>query len=65
MLVMLGFGVISLWGAPVSLPTFATAQFKRVFYCSRAVRWMLPLGCCRVLHLVVLYGYQGADCDAE
>ena len=26
---------------------------------------MLPLGCGRFLHLVVLYGYQGADADAE
>ena len=35
------------------------------FACGRAVRCMLPLGCSRFLHLVVLYGYQGANADAE
>ena len=35
------------------------------FDCGRAVRCMLPLGFGRFLHLVVLYGYQGADADAE
>ena len=42
-------GVGSLTGAPVALPSFATSQFK-VFF-----DW----------HLFVLYGYQGADTDAE
>ena len=60
-----GVGVVSLRGAPVSLPTFATAQFKRFFDYGHAVRCMLPLGRGRFLHLVVLYGYQGADRDAE
>ena len=62
-----GVGVVSLWGAPLSLPTVATAQFKRFFFfdCGRAVRFMLPLECGRFLHLVVLYGYQGADREAE
>ena len=55
MLVMLGVGVVSLSGAPKSLPTFATAQFKRFFDCGRAVRCM-PLGTGRFMHLVVLYG---------
>ena len=39
-----GVGVISMTGAPVSLPTFATAQFRRFFDCGRAVRCLLPLG---------------------
>ena len=60
-----GVGVISMRGAPVSLPTFATAQFKRFFDCGRAVRCMLPLGAGRFMHVVVLYGYQEADTDAE
>ena len=60
-----GVGVVSLRGAPLSLPTFATAQFKRFFDCGRAVRCMLPLGAGRFMHLVVLYGYQGADADPE
>ena len=60
-----GVGVVSLRGAPLSLPTFATAQFKRFVDCGRAVRCMLPLVCGRFLHLVVLYGYQGTDREAE
>ena len=39
-----GVGVVSMWCAPLALPTFATAQFQRFFDCSRAVRCMLPLG---------------------
>ena len=60
-----GVGVISLRGASLSLPAFATAQFKRFFDCGRVVRCMLPLGLGRFMHLVVLYGFQGADTDAE
>ena len=52
-------------GAPLALPTFATAQFKSFFDCGRAVRCMLPLASGRFLHLFVLYGYQGADTDGE
>ena len=60
-----GVGVVSLRGAPLSLPTFATSQFKRFFDCGRAVRCLVPIGSGRFMHLVVLYGYQGADTDAE
>ena len=60
-----GVGVVSLRSAPFALPTFATAQFKRFFDCGRVVRCMLPLGLGRFMHLVVLYGFQGADTDAE
>ena len=59
-----GVGVISMMGAPVALPTFATAQFKRFCVCGLAVRCLLPLGTGRFMHLVVLYG-QGAKTDAE
>ena len=59
-----GVGVVSLRSAPLSLPTFATAQFERFFHCGRAVRCMVPV-CGRFLHLVLLYGYQGADREAE
>ena len=51
--------------APLALPTFATAQLKSFFDCGRAVRCLLPLASGRFLHLFVLYGYQGADADAE
>ena len=60
-----GVGVVSLRGATLSLPTFATVQFKKFFDCGRAVRCMLPLGVGRFMHLVVLCGYQGADADPE
>ena len=56
---------VSLRGAPVALPTFATAQFQRFFDCGRAVRCLLPKGGGRFMNLVVLYGYQEADADAE
>ena len=52
-------------GAPLALPTFATAHFKSFFDCGRAVRCLLPLASGSYMHLVVLYGYQGADADAE
>ena len=60
-----GVGVVSLKGASLSLSTFATAQFQRFFDSGRAVRCLLPLGSSRFLNLVVLYGYQGADTDAD
>ena len=60
-----GVGVVSLRGAPLALPTFATAQHKKFFDCGRVVRCMLPLGLGRFMHLVVLYGFQAADTDAE
>ena len=53
-----GLGVVSLRGAPLALPSFATVQCKSFFDCGRAVRCMLPLAAGRFLHLCVLYGYQ-------
>ena len=52
-------------GAPLALPSFATAQFQSFFDCGRAVRGLVPLAAGRFMHLVVLYGYQGADVDAD
>ena len=60
-----GVGVLSLKGAPLALPTFATPGFERFFGLGRAVRCLVPLGCHRFMHLVVLYGYFGADSCAE
>ena len=60
-----GVGVVSLRGAPLALPTFATPGFERFFGLGRAVRCLVPLGCRRFMHLVVLYGYHGADSSAE
>ena len=60
-----GVGVVSLRGASLTLPTCASAHFKAFFDCGRVVRCTLPLGAGRFMHLVVLYGYQGADSDPE
>ena len=60
-----GVGIVSLRGAPLTLPVCATAQFKAFFDCGRVVRCTLPLGAGRFMHLVVLYGYQGAVTDPE
>ena len=54
-----GVGVISMRGAPIALPSFATSEFKMIFDCGRAVRCLSPLGAGRFMHLFVLYGYQG------
>ena len=64
MLVMLGL-VLSVCGWPLLLYLFATSQFEVFFDLGRAVRCLLPLGAGRFMHLFVLYGYQGADTDAE
>ena len=47
------------------MPSFATSQFTMFFDCGWAVRCLLPLGAGRFMHLFVLYGFQGADSDAE
>ena len=60
-----GVGVVSLRGAPLALPSFATVQFKSFFDCGRAVRCMFPLAAGRLMHLFVVYGFQGADADSE
>ena len=43
----------------------ATPGFERFFGLGRAVRCMVPLGCRRFVHLVVFYGYHGANSSAE
>ena len=40
-----GVGVISMRCAPVALPTFATAQFRRFFDCGRGCWQVHALGC--------------------
>ena len=65
MWVMLGLGLsacVVLLFRCLLLPLFSFSVF---FDCGRAVRCVLPLGGGRVTHLVVLYGSQGADRDAE
>ena len=55
--------MVSLGAAPLALPTFATAGF--LDFWGRALRVTLPAGFGRVVHLFVVYGYQGAEEDAE
>ena len=62
-LVMLG--VVSLRGAPISMPSFATVGFSDFFQLGRVLRCPLPVAGGRVVHLVVVYGFQGASTDSE
>ena len=54
-----GVGVVSLRGAPLSLPSIATVQFHLFFDCGWLSGVCFLWGGGRVMHLVVLYGYQG------
>ena len=60
-----GVGVISLGGAPLSLPSFVTPQFQEFFRLGQVLRTTLPTSQGGVVHLFVVYGYQGAEEDAE
>ena len=60
-----GVGVVSLRDAPISLPTFATFGFSEFFHLGRVLRCLLPISGGRVIHLVVVYGFQGASTDSE
>ena len=60
-----GVGIVSLQGALVTLPTSATAQFQKFYDQGTAVRRVLPIGGGSVMHVIVLYGYQGAAEDSE
>ena len=60
-----GVGVVSLRGASLSLPTLATAAFSFFFSQGRALWCHLPVDKGRVVHLVVIYGFQGASTDPE
>ena len=60
-----GVGVISLGGALLSLPSFVTPQFHAFFKLGRVLRTTLPTAQGGVIHLFVVYGYQGAEEDAD
>ena len=60
-----GVGVVSLGGAPLALPSFITPDFQEFFRLGRVLRTTLPTGKGGVVHLFVVYGYQGAEEDAE
>ena len=60
-----GVGVISLGGAPLSFTSFVTPQFQEFFRLGRVLRTTLPTSQGGVVHLFVVYGYQGAEEDAD
>ena len=60
-----GVGVVSLGGAPLALPSFVTPEFQEFFRLGRVLRTTLLTGKGGVVHLFVVYGYQGAEEDAE
>ena len=60
-----GVGVVSLGGAPLSLPSFVTPQFQEFFRLGRVLRTTLPTSRGGVVHLFVVYGCQVAEEDAE
>ena len=49
----------------MALPSFVTPEFREFFRLGRALRTTLPTGKGGVVHLFVVYGYQGAEEDAE
>ena len=60
-----GVGVVSLGGAPLAPPSFVTPEFREFFRLGRVLRTTLPTGRGGVVHLFVVYGYQGAEEDAD
>ena len=60
-----GVGVASLGGASLSLPSFVTPQFKEFSRLGRVLRTTLLTGKGGVVHLFVVYGYQGTEEDAD
>ena len=60
-----GVGVVSLGGAPLAAPSLVTPGFREFHRLGRAMRVTLPTGDGGVVHLFVVYGYQGAEEDSE
>ena len=60
-----GVGVVSLHCAPSSDPSLITPEFKEFFRLCGAVRATIPAGIGGVVHLSVVYGYQGVEEDSE
>ena len=49
----------------MTVPSFATPQFQEFFRLGRVLRTTLPTSRGGVVHLFVVYGYQGAEEDAD
>ena len=53
-----GVGVVSLGGAPVSLPSFVTPQFKEFFRLGRVLRTTLPTGKGVLINFLLISFYR-------
>ena len=60
-----GVGIVSMSGAPLTLPSFSTPEFEEFFRLGRAVRAILPVANGSIAHLFVVYGYQGSSDDTH
>ena len=60
-----GVGLVSLRGAPLLRATSATHEFREWVRFGRVLRSVISVGSGRVVHVVVVYGFQGADVDRE
>ena len=61
-----GVGVVSLSGCTLGpYPSFVTPEFREFFRLGRVLRTTLPTGKGGVVHRFVVYGYQGAEEDAD
>ena len=60
-----GVGVVSLKGAPLTVPSFYTPELGEFFMLGRAIRVILPLANGIIAHLFVVYGYQGCSSDSH
>ena len=58
-------GVITLFGVSLSAPSPVTPEFKEYFGLGRAIRVTLPTGEGGVVHLFVVFGYQGSEEDSD
>ena len=63
-MVMLGLEWL-VWVVPLSLPSFVIAEFQEFFKLGRALRTTLPTDKGGVIHLFVVYGYQGTEEDSD
>ena len=60
-----GVGVVSLGSAPLAAPSSVTSEFREFYPLGRTMRVTLPTGRGGVVHLFVVYGYQGAEEDSD
>ena len=60
-----GVGLVSLGGAPLFHAIPATHDFREWVRLGRVLKSVIPVGGGRVVHVMVVYGFQGADSDQE